>query len=385
MATQSGMTIRKQARTLQVQQGSRFFLFDITGRLLLISEPGRVVRRGLNHRMMEVQLHRQPDGQTRRSYRELEGQEKEFELANATVVVRQAVEISSTEDKDWLMRVLRQFDMGLAADEQAFRKVYKPVSILPPDQYHSLVVQVAEGCSYNRCLFCDFYQDRPFHIKSLKELDDHLQAIQEFFGERLADRTNVFLGDGNALVIPTAKLLPMMDLIHQRLHTTAATMATFMDTFSLERKSAEELRELHKQGLDIVYVGLESGADGVRTLLKKQGTAKDAVEEIRKLKATGYRVGVILLVGVGGKEQSLNHIRETDRVLRQLALTPADMVYLSPFVMPKNPAYTEQMRQLGMTLYSPDEVQEEWLRWQKRVSGLVTAKVTLYSISEHIY
>lgn len=385
VAMQSDITIRRQSRTLQVQQGSQFLLFDTTGRLLLTSELGRVVRRGLNHRMLEVKVHRETDGQIWRSYRDLTEQDKEAQLEVINAVIRQAYKTSAGADRDWLERVLQWSGPALALDETAFRKVYKPVSILPPDQYHSVVVQVAEGCSYNQCLFCDFYRDRPFHIKSLPELTEHLQGIRNFFGERLQDRSNVFLGDGNALVIPTTRLLTMMDLIQQNLNPMSDTMAAFMDTFSLERKSTEELREIHRRGLDVVYVGLESGADEVRNLLKKQGTASDAVEEVSKLKETGYRVGVILLVGVGGKEMRPIHVRETDRVLAQLPLTPADIVYLSPFVLPKNPAYIQQMHEMGMTPYSPEEVQQEWMGWQRRISSLVTAKVTLYSISEHIY
>ena len=57
----------------------------------------------------------------------------------------------------------RYFDY--ATDISRFHQIYKPISILPPDQYQALVLQATEGCSFNTCTFCALYRDRRFHIK----------------------------------------------------------------------------------------------------------------------------------------------------------------------------------------------------------------------------
>jgi radical SAM superfamily enzyme YgiQ (UPF0313 family) len=66
----------------------------------------------------------------------------------------------------WLSHIAGWNWDRLEGEAGPFRNsIYKPVSILPPDQYLALVVQATEGCSYNECSFCTFYRDRPFRIK----------------------------------------------------------------------------------------------------------------------------------------------------------------------------------------------------------------------------
>ena len=112
------------------------------------------------------------------------------------------------------LAVLQRWDWAaLQADARRFGEIYRPVSILPPDQYLALVVQATEGCSYNQCTFCDFYRDRPFRVKSADELRAHIAAVQAFFGPALGLRKSLFLADANALVVPMPRLRAWLDVI----------------------------------------------------------------------------------------------------------------------------------------------------------------------------
>src|SRR3972149_737752 len=68
-------------------------------------------------------------------------------------------------------------------EKRRFLSIYKPISILPPDQYLALVLQVTEGCWWNKCTFCDLYRDRKFAIKSDEEVLRHIKEIRGFLGE----------------------------------------------------------------------------------------------------------------------------------------------------------------------------------------------------------
>ncbi|TLM99143.1 hypothetical protein FDZ73_22310 [bacterium] len=83
-----------------------------------------------------------------------------------------------------------------ARDADHYRAIYKPVGILPPDQYMAVVLQLTEGCAFNSCTFCTFYRDRPFRTKKLPEFAVHIQAISEVLGEGLSLRRAVFLCGG---------------------------------------------------------------------------------------------------------------------------------------------------------------------------------------------
>ncbi len=365
----------------------RYATFDRTGRLLFLTTLGGAVRRGLDHRMVESK-----DGADGRVFRELGAAEK-WELVDG---VRRAVlryrdahpRDLGERERAWLVRIAAWTPAKLEQDEADFHRVYKPISILPPDQYRSLVVQVTEGCSYNRCLFCDFYRDRPFHIKSEHELTSHVAGLREWFGERMADRSGVFLGDGNALTVPTDRLLRMIAHLRAALPASlfAGGIATFMDTFSLERKSEWELSAVCAAGLDTVYVGFETGADDLRRFLRKQGTAQEALAAMTALKQAGFRLGVIVLVGAGGVRYASAHAKATKDALATLPLTRGDLIYLSPFVEPRQTHYREALAAAGIEALSPQALraQYETLR-ANLVAHHPDVKVTLYSLGQHLY
>lgn len=91
------------------------------------------------------------------------------------------IEGSSAEHApEWLNKVLLWNYDRLESDRERFLSVYSPVSILPPDQYLSLVLQATEGCHWNRCTFCDFYSQTRFQIKSEEEFASHITVCSMF-------------------------------------------------------------------------------------------------------------------------------------------------------------------------------------------------------------
>ncbi len=411
-----------------------FCHFDRTGRFVLAAAPSLTIRRGLDNRLMRISIdttHREDlkwFGR-RRSYHDFSDVEKsDFYRAvyiEALTVLRHEQEASPSNGErklqepakygpatltEWGERLARWTPAALAKDEVDFKATYKPISILPPDQYRTLVIQVAEGCSYNQCLFCDFYRDRRFHVKSPVELAAHLDAVEAFFGPRLHDRTGFFLGDGNALVVSADRLRVAIKQIQaafgpetdstQTDFTQAdsspvkpspdsshpiASFATFMDTFNLDKKSIEALHTLREEGIDTVYVGLESGYDPIRSFLKKPGPASEALAAIRTLKEAGYTVGPIVMIGVGDIRDADAHFEHTVLLLEEANLTPSDKIFLSPFVQPAHGEYRDATERYGVIPYTQDQIEREMMRWKDTLSKVTRAKVTGYYVREHIY
>ncbi|GGI99960.1 radical SAM protein [Alicyclobacillus cellulosilyticus] len=385
MQTVQKTAVQERDRGLRVMAGERVMYFDRTGRWLWVTAPTYAIRRGLDDRALLVDT-TDAHGLAGRRYRDLRPEEKSGTVREIYEQALAAVAISPEPVRQrWLPKLSAWTPAKLAEDNAAFRQVYLPVSILPPEQYKAVVVQVTEGCSYNRCLFCDFYRDRPFHIKTDQELASHLARIRQFFGPRLKDRTGIFLGDGNAIIAPSARLLRALGQIRQELADVPPDIATFMDTFHAGMKPVSELNALRQAGLAAVYIGLETGDDELRALLKKPGKAEEAIGVIRRCKEAGLKVGVILLVGAGGRRFADSHLEHTAEVLRAVPFAPEDVVYLSPFVEPDLPAYREQMRAAGIEPMPPHELAQELARWQKALWFVHPARVTLYSIMEHIY
>jgi len=156
------------------------YTFDRAGRLVTAVIDGRTYRRGLDNRLLCKWRERRGASWIGRrlwlsdtdARQLLEGVHDNVRSALSALergAFEQNADLQSKsgidEAIDWLRRVAA-FDVeSLARDAERMSSVYRPVTILPPDQYLSLVLQATEGCSYNRCSFCSFYRDRPFRRK----------------------------------------------------------------------------------------------------------------------------------------------------------------------------------------------------------------------------
>lgn len=240
----------------------------------------------------------------------------------------------------WLARLLAWDRARRAADAAAFARLYTSVPILPPDQYNALVVQVATGCAWNRCTFCDLYRDRRYHVASVDGLDDHIDRLRAHLGAGLSARRHLFLGDANLLGVPPARLLPLLARVRDGFPEPAfAHWAAFADVVGALRCGGAALRHLAALGLRRVYFGLESGSDAVRQRLGKAGRAADAVRSVAHLHNHGIAAGVILLLGAGGAPLAEAHVRDSAAALAAMALGAEDAVFFSPL---RGPAAAER-------------------------------------------
>ncbi|MDZ7708385.1 MAG: radical SAM protein [Trueperaceae bacterium] len=272
----------------------------------------------------------------------------------------------------------------LLDERRRFLDAYAPIAILPPDQYGAVVLQATFGCSWNRCSYCTFYQDRPFQVRPIAAFREHVGAVRDLLGRAAAGRTGIFLADGNALVLSNDRLQPIFDT------ATAAfpgrPVAGFVDVFSGERKTADDWRELRAWGLRRVAIGVETGSDALLAYLNKPGGASEAAAFVALLKEAGLDVSVILMVGVGGRRFAADHVQQSATLLTRLPLTGSDLIYLSPFVRQHDSAYADRAAADGLHDLTQAELaaQDRALRDAAR-AALPATKVARYHIDEFVY
>ncbi|MEW6046465.1 MAG: radical SAM protein [Bacillota bacterium] len=329
-------------------EGSRrLFTFDLAGRLVEAFVDGVGYRRGLDNRVLERRPVRGAEGLSRRQRRWLSRREAEQ-------LVEQAVETARSAARAGYP-ALKVMDWGaLLADARRFRQVYRPIGILPPDQYLSVVLQLTAGCWYNRCTFCTFYRGQRFGVRSLDEFRRHMDEVKAFFGAGLLRRHTVFLGDANALVLATRRLVDCLEAVGEAF--PGREVFAFLDAFNGRRKGAAEWRQLAALGLRRVYIGLESGSDELLRFLEKPGTAADALATVQAMKAGGIGVGIILLLGAGGRLYAGEHVRRSTEIVNAMELGGGDQLYLSPLVVAPRSPYEERAKEAGAVPLSPAEV-----------------------------
>lgn len=278
--------------------------------------------------------------------------------------------------------ILRWTPDRLLAEAERFARVYAPIAILPPDQYLSIVLQATEGCTWNRCTFCSFYQDRPFRAKSADEFARHLAAVQDFLGRGVLMRKGIFLADGNALALSAARLEPVFHAARQAFPGHA--VYSFVDLYTGERKPVSHWRRLVELGLHRVYIGMETGLDDLLRFLNKPGSQEELIAFVADLKQAGAAVGLIVMVGVGGLEYRQAHAEATMAAIEAMPLGPGDLVYLSPFIEHPGSVYATRRVEASLTPMGEDDVEAELqhLATRLRRAGFRAAR---YDIREFIY
>lgn len=373
--------LRPLAINILVGHETPSYSFDLAGRLIGAFVGGANYRRGLDNRVLRKW--RGPDGARERRW--LGEAEAAVFLAD-TYGLADRVAVTIGDDR---LAVLRGWDTArLQADAARFAEVYRPVSILPPDQYLALVIQATEGCSYNRCTFCDFYRGRPFRVKGPDELRAHLAAVQAFFGPAIGLRKTLFLADANALVAPMPRLRTWLDVITETPGLPDGGIYSFMDAFDVHHKAAAGWAELASRGLRRVYIGMESGDDELLRFLRKPGAAADVVEAVTTLKMAGVAVSVIVMLGVGGERFAAGHTAHTVAALNAMPLGAGDIVYFSPFVDHAGLEYSQLAASTGLRPLAAHQIiaQEGLIRAGLRLHDPAhPPQISRYDIREFIY
>ena len=183
----------------------------------------------------------------------------------------------------------------------------------PPSEAESLILPVTDGCSWNRCTFCEMYTapQKAFRARDEAEVVDSIRRTGERYGAQVR---RVFLADGDALVLPTRRLLAYLEAI--RTHLPAVhRVSSYCLARNLTKKSVAELKTLADAGLRLAYLGAESGDDEVLARVSKGETFESTRTALDKLGEAGITRSVMILNGLGGEALSAQHADNSARLI----------------------------------------------------------------------
>lgn len=184
----------------------------------------------------------------------------------------------------------------------------------PPSEGRSLILQVTNGCSWNKCTFCDMYTQPQKKFKGRKE-EEVLQDIIHA-ANNLIPYEKVFLADGDAMVLPMRRLVNILEQIREHM-PWVKRVSSYCLPRNLNKKSVEDLKQLKELGLDILYVGCESGDDQVLEAVSKGETYETQKQALLKIKEAGLRSSVMILNGLGGSKLSEQHAVNSAKLMNE--------------------------------------------------------------------
>lgn len=156
-------------------------------------------------------------------------------------------------------------------------------------------------------------EQKKFHVKPASELLSELEFCSRLIN--LPDR--VFLADGDAMTLSYRRLKEVLEGIQTHLPNTRRVSAYCLPR-NLKNKSVEELTSLRELGLELVYVGIESGDDEVLAGVRKGETYASTLAAMQKLKASGIKISTMVLNGLGGAKFSEQHAINSARLVSEV-------------------------------------------------------------------
>lgn len=174
----------------------------------------------------------------------------------------------------------------------------------PPSEARSLIIPVTNGCSWNKCSFCEMYTDeqKRFYVRKEHEILDEISRS----GQSLKGVTRVFLGDGDAMVLSFRRLKAILIELNNAFPDLKRVSAYCLPR-NIKNKTSKELDELKNLGLSMLYVGFESGDDEVLQRINKGENSLSIYEAMEKIKQAGIISSVMIINGLGGVDMSEQH------------------------------------------------------------------------------
>ncbi len=274
--------------------------------------------------------------------------------------------------------------------------------IRPPSEAGSLLLRVTRNCPWNRCLFCPVYKNEKFSKRSIEEIKKDIFAIVEAAEEvkavsevnglngNIIDRQvvariqserpellqvafwlyqggeNVFLQDGDSLLLPVDQLTEILELLIAKF-PTIKRITSYARSKTLLKRSVEELKRLKKAGLNRIHVGLESGNDQVLGFMKKGVTGAEHIEAGRRVKEAGLSLSEYVILGLGGERWWREHALDTAEVINQIN---PDFIRVRTLAVPKVSPLYEKIVQGEFKLLPDDDVIREEKLFIENLQGI---------------
>ena len=187
----------------------------------------------------------------------------------------------------------------------------------PPSEAESFILRVTRGCAHNSCTYCNMYRG----VKFEKLSDDQImRQIAMAYSTDAEGVRRVFLADGDALVLSTERLLNILAVL-KKYFPNLERVSSYAAPRDILAKSVEELTELRRAGLALLYYGMESGDAQTLKDIRKGVNDKQSIEAGKRVIAAGMKLSIMIILGIAGKEGSTRHALATAHAINEIKPT----------------------------------------------------------------
>jgi radical SAM superfamily enzyme YgiQ (UPF0313 family) len=237
----------------------------------------------------------------------------------------------------------------------------------PPSEANSLLVQATIGCPWNKCTFCMVYKKGPkFKIRPVKEIKEDILWAKNYYGNSVK---TVFFPSGNTIIMKTEDFVEILNYT-KGLFPNLERITIYGSAQYILRKGLDDLKKIKKAGLSRIHVGLESGDDVTLKNVCKGSTKDIQIKSGKLVKQAGVELSEYIVLGLGGKKRTKEHISETVDALNKI---DPDFIRIRTFLPKINTPILKDINDGSFQILSPLEIIKETYELIKNLN--VTSKV----------
>jgi len=218
----------------------------------------------------------------------------------------------------------------------------------PPSEANSMIFQITLGCSFNKCSFCNMYRTKEYVERPWEEIKSEIDLAANAYPE--AQR--IFLADGDALNVDSDKLIQILVYLYAKF-TNLKRVSCYAMPKNILQKKDDELDKLRAAGLGMFYLGIETGNDALLKKVTKGATGKGIIQSCQRARQHGYILSCMIILGLGGKTYTKEHIRDTGRIVNEIA--PDYLGALTLYL--EDGIYNEFMNKFGEPFAALDDIE----------------------------
>ena len=156
------------------------------------------------------------------------------------------------------------------------------------------------------------YRSKDYNERPLESIFEEIEIAAKIYPQT----ERIFLADGDAINLPTNKMVEILRALRAKFPEVKRISCYAMPS-NLLRKTDEELKALKEEGLSMLYIGVESGNDVILKKVTKGATGRSIIKACKKAHRQGFVISCMVILGLGGKKYSHEHISDTASVLSE--------------------------------------------------------------------